>query len=511
MVLVAVWLSASVGPATSARADEFVDRANALVRKASDEKRSDLVLLPLLPDLKAPPAVLTSQYQAALFGNHAPNWEACKEWVQAEPQKKVIDALAKITKDENDPQKGFVFGLPYGADGAGPELVTKEMYVELGDPATLAAAKFLYMDKFEIVGILMHVEASRLAETGDIVGAMDKMKQWLFFTRQIADRPFLREKKWAMESMLAALERMCDLAYVDFRSEKHTTEPSKLKDLIDLLRDRSLYLDRVKLPEADLIAREQLVSRVLIEKGGTNADTFGPTMAKIGSVDRPLRLFSSAAFWDQARALHAGWYESKDALKGLVDDWQRRWILPPFDRIQTTRSFWELRIANRPRFSVIGTGLNDLPSLYSLRRRIDAQQSGARMSLAAYAFFLRERTIPSSLSAVTPRFTTRVDKDPYSSKGVDILYTRPLVDTPKSDRGEPKPYTIRLFPAPPRPELSRRLDNTHFVVYSVGPDEKNELAIDCTQGQEGRSGDYLFWPPQLSLERQRLLDTGDLK
>jgi hypothetical protein len=510
LFLAAAALLLGLAPLT-ALADEFVDRANAAVRKVADEKRSDLVLLPLLPDLKPPPAVLSSQYQAALFGGHAPGWADAAAWAQADPQKKIIEALAKVTKDENDPQKGFVFGLPYGAEGAGSELVTKEMYVELGDPPTLAGAKFLYMDKLEQVGILMHVEASRLAESGDILGAMEKLKQWLFFSRQMADRPFIKEKKWAMESMLLALERLCDLAYVDFRATKHATEPSKLRDLIDILRDRSLYLERIKLPEGDFIAREQLVSRVLVEKGGPNPDTFATTMARIGAVDRPLRLFSSAAFWDQARGLHAGWYETRDALKGLVDDWQRRWSLPAFDRVQSTHSFWELRIANKPKFAVIGTGLQDVPSLFSLRRRIDAHQAGTRMALAAYGFFLREKTIPSSLSAVTPSFTRRIDQDPFSSKGEDIGYFRPVTDNVKGDRGQPLPFSLRLFPAPPRPEFTVPLDTTHFVVYSCGPDDKRELARNCTQGQEGKNGDYLFWPPELSLERQRLLDTGELK
>ncbi|MFN7019968.1 MAG: hypothetical protein ACK4WH_01405 [Phycisphaerales bacterium] len=504
-------LAFSLVPAAQTFGDEFVNRVNALVRKAQDDKRSDLVLLPLLPDLKPPPAVLRSQYDAALYGNHAPNWAECVAWAQAEPQKKIIDAMAAVTVEGADPIKGFVFGLPYGADLAGPELVTKEMYVELGDPPTLAAAKFLYMDELEIVGILMHVEASRLAADGEIMGAIDQMRRWLLFTRQMADRPMLKEKKWAMESMLAAFERICDLAYVDFRAEQHKTEPARLRDVISQTAQRSLFLERIRLPEGDFIAREQLISRVLIERGGTNPDTFAPTMARIGAVDRPLRLFSSTAHWEQARPLHAGWYDTTDAIKGLVSDWERRWTLSAFDTYQSTRSYWELRVRNRPRLAVVGLGLDDVPALFTLRRKIEAYQAGTRMALAAFAYYLREKTIPNSLSAVTPAYSRRVDVDPYSSKGRDIQYFRPQVDTPKDARGNPKPYELRLFPVPPRPELRVTLDNTHFVVYSVGPDDKPDLAQDCTQGQEGKSGDYLFWPPELSLQRQRLIESGQLK
>lgn len=496
---------------SAASADEFVDRVNAAVRKADADKRSDLVLLPLLPDMQEPPAVYSSQYQAALFGSRGPSWDEAKAWAEAEPQKKVVEAMAKITRDEDDPRKAFVFGLPYGADAAGPDVFRTGLFAELGDPPLLAAVQLHYMDKLETVGVLMHVEASRIAETGDLAAAMETMKQWLLFTRQIADRPFLKEKKWAMESMLLALERLCDLAYVDFRADKHSSEPAKLRDLVNLLRERSLFIDRIRLPEGDIIARQQLVSLVFDGDGPPDPDMFGRTMARIAASERPLRLFSAAAFWDQARLLHADGYDTKQLLNGLDVDWQRRWRLPAFDPFQTSRSVWDLRVNNRPQFAVIATGLDGIPSLFTLRRKIDAYQSGGRMALAAYGYFLREKTIPPNLAAVAPAFTRTLDRDPYSSRGQDIRYFRPELDTPKDDRGNAKPYELHLFPAPPRPELRVRLDSSHFVVYSIGPDDKNQMAFDCTQGQEGLSGDYLFWPPELSLERQRLIDTGELR
>ncbi len=493
------------------RADEFVDRANAAIRKVGDDKRSDKILLPLLPDLTPPPAVVRTQMQAATFGSKGPGWEACAAWAQGEPQKKVLAALPVATKDDNDPQLGLAFALPYGVDATDESLVMKEMYVDLGDQGTLAAARFLYLDELEYVGILVHVEASRLQAAGDSAGALKLLRHWMFFGRQMADRPFLKEKQFGMESMGIALERVLDIAYEDFRAEKHTLTPSGLISAVNLLRDRSLMLERIRLPEGDFIAREQLISRVIIPKGGPNPATFAPTMAKIAAVDRPLRLFSSAAFWEQARAQHVGWYPAREALDGMKADWERRWGLPPFDEVHQRMTYFRLRLMGRPRYAVVTLGMAPIEELFMQRRRIDLIQSGARMALACYAYFLREKTLPISLAAIRgPTFARTVDTDPYSSSRQDLQYFRAVTDTPKDEHGNEKLFKLRLWLPDPMPRFEVPLDKTQFVLYSVGPDDRSQKAINCTQGRTGE-GDYLLWPPPLSLLRQHLLETGGLR
>lgn len=502
--------AALVGVGSSSRADEFVDRVNNLVQKVPDDRRSDLVLLPLLAGMEKPPAVLKDQFTAALFANRTPNWAECTAWAQAEPQKKLLEALPKVTKDETDSKKGFVFGLPYGTS-APTNLIGLEMYADLGEPEVLAAAKLQYMDELENLGILVHVEASRLSEAGDVHAAMEIIKNWLFFTRQIADRQYLKEKSWAMQSMLLALERLSDVGYTDFRAEKHVLDPAKLASLIQLLRDRSLYLDRIKLPEAEFIGREQLISKVMIEKSGTNPATFASTMARISAVDRPLRLFSAAAFWEEARGGHADWYQTRATLKGLQDDWTRRWNLPAFDPFLARQTYYKLSVLGRPRYAVVSTGIGAIEQLFTLRKRIDAQQSGTRMGLAAYGYFVREKVLPITISATRPHIVKSVDADPYSSKKDEIQYFRAVTDTKKDAHGEPLPFEFRLFPPEPLPTMTIKLDSSQFVVYSVGPDDKRELALVCTQGREGVTGDYLFWPPELAMIRQRMVETGQLK
>lgn len=499
-----------LAPALTARADEFVDRVNNAIRKVGPDKRSETVLLPLLPAMEAPPAVLQTQHRAALFGNKGPDWQEAAAWAQRDPQKAVLQALATVTRDENDPQRGFAFTLPYGVDATDPSLVRTEMYIDLGDPPTLSAAKYLYLDELENVGILAHVEASRLVETGDPSAALTVMKNWMFFSRQMADRPMLKEKLFGMESLALALERLADIGYTDFRADQHDFQPSQLVSMVGLLRDRSLYVDRIRLPEGEFIAREQLISRVIIQQGGPNPQTFAPTMARIGAVDRPLKLFSSAAFWEQAREGHAGWFDLQERLKNMRTDWERRWQLSPFDIFQQRISYFRLNIANRPRFAVIGMGMDKIEDLFGLRRKIDTLQAGTRMGLAAYAYSLREKQLPQLLSAVRPAFARTIDTDPYSSTKKDLEYFIPVLQTPRDEHGRERPFSIRLWLEPPLPTFEVPLDKTHFIIYSVGPDDRPQQARDCTQGRTGE-GDYLLWPPPLSLLRQYLLDQGNLK
>ncbi len=496
-----------VGPAL---ADDFVDRVNAMLRKVGDDKRSDKVVLPLLPAMTPPPAVLKDQFTAGLYSDKGPSWTECKAWAQAEPQKKVIEAIAKVTKDENDPQRGFAFSLPYGTEATDPELVTKDMYVDLGDPPTLAGAKFLYLDDLEKVGILMHVEASRLLEAGDVSGSLGVMKNWVFFSRQMCDRPFLKEKEFGLKSLAFAIERIADLTYTDFRAADHKLQPSALVNIVGLMRDRSLYIDRIRLPEAEYVAREQLINKVIIEKDGPNPETFASTMARVSSVDRPLRLFSTAAYWDQVRPRHVGWYDALKVLNSLKADWEQHWKLSPFDVFQQRQPYYKLYVKGRPRYAVVGMGLDDFEELFVVRRRIEVIQVGTRMGMAVYAYFLRERVLPTSLAATRPRYTRQIDTDPYSSKGDDLRYFIPVQQTPKDEHGNDKPFSLRLWLPDPLPNFEVPLDKTQFVIYSVGPDDSSQAGLTCTQGRPG-TGDYLLWPPPLSLMRQKMIGDGTLK
>jgi len=178
--------------------------------------------------------------------------------------------------------------------------------------------------------------------------------------------------------------------------------------------------------------------------------------------------------------------------------------------MQQRKTHFDLKVANRPSLAVVGMGMEGIQEMFARRRRLEAVQGGARMGMAAYAYFLREKELPTSLAACRPAFTKAIDVDPYSSTGRDVEYFIPVRQTPRDRNGnERSPYVIRLWLPEPQPRFEVPLDKSHFVVYSVGPDDRSMKAETCTQGRTGE-GDFLLWPPPVSLLRQYLLDNGEL-
>jgi hypothetical protein len=511
--------------ASVVKADEYTDRLNKLVidpdHPISDKVRSDLVMLPLVAAMDKPPAVLRSQERAALLGSEGPGWTECAEWAQKPAQKAVLEGLDRVTKEE-DRLKAFVFAQPYGVDAirsdkTGIDLIAKEMYTELGEPPLIAGARQLYMPALENAGILAHVEASRLAAAGDSAGAMKVLVDWLFFSRQIADRPLLREKRWAMESMLLALERLRDVVYTDLLAEKHSLDPTSLRKINDRLKERKGFLqfDKLRLPEGDFIGREQLI-KTIMKDGQPDEVSFAPSMARSSATERPLKLFSAAAYWEQARAGHAGERETLKMLKGIHDDWFKRWELPVFDKYVNTATDYRKFVQTTTKFAALNEAFNDIDVLFSLRQRLRVELGGTRMCIGPYGYLLRYKSMPVSLAATRPEFIDAVDRDPYNSgkaagKVTDLLFYVPMRDTPTDALGNPKPFTINLYPPAPNPEFKRDLNDKVFVIYSVGPDDNSDRAAYATQTRTGVKGDYLLFPPTISLFRQRLIEKGELK
>jgi hypothetical protein len=501
-------------------ADEYTDRANKLANDSAvaESARSDLIILPLLADMDKPPAVLRTQDRAALLASQGPGWAECAEWAQKPNQKKIFEALDKLTKEE-DRKKAYAFALPYGVEGVSVDLVAKEMYTDLGDPPLLAAAKILYMPAMENAGILCHVEASRLYAAGDGKGAMKVLVDWLFFCRQMADRPMIQEKKWAMESMRLALERIRDIVYVDLIAEKHALETDTLRKVNDRITEGKrgkrgfLQFDKMRMPEADFIGREQLVKKIMDADGKPSEATFAALMARAGATQRPLKLFSAAAYWEQARSSHANEKDTTKMVRGLRDDWARRWELPQFDRFAATASDYRKYVQTSTKYAVLNDAFADFDAIVSLRQQLRCELAGTRMALGAYAYFLHQKVLPTSLSAVNPAWVDGVDKDPYSPppRSADIGFFVPMRDTTKDANGNLQPYVINIYPPAPAPEFSRALSDRVFVLFSVGPDGLSDKVSYATQTRTGVRGDYLLFPPTVSLYRQRLAEKDELK
>jgi len=506
--------------ATTLRADDYLNRVNAAFKGIADAKRSDLVLLPLLAKMDEAPAELRDTEFAMLVTPSHPAWETILAWASAEPQKALLNALKNVTNEE-DFRTAMVFAQGYGVEAVSshPELIAANMYTELGDPPTLAAARHGYLPALSKLEILSHIDATRLLSAGDAKGAIESLFNFMYFTRQMCDRPFLTEKQWAMTALRSSLTRLRDLAYQDSRSETKSLTYTDIRDWVRRIDPERGYLsiERIRLPEASFIAAEQLVTRVVPKGGGFSAGEFSTTLAKIAAADRPLRLLSESARWQRAHREHSDYWQSMDTLMGpkgdggVRSDWLRRWDLGTFDPLLRRPSEYSTKVAKAPKFAVLQLPLNGVDELFALRMSIRAELAGTRVGLSIYGYSLQSNgSWPRDITAIRPFYMDKVDLDPYNSRSQNRLeFFVPVRDRPaQGTRGEEIPFEVRVFLVTNRKNFSLKLRADTFVLYSVGPNESDDLGKDATQDDTSGEGDYLMWPPALSLVRKYLADSG---
>jgi hypothetical protein len=500
-----------------AHADEYVDRVNGLYAQIRPEHRSDLIILPAIAKMQGPPAAVAKVEQAMLLPFGAAAWSAAEEWVNAQPQRAVLAAVTDSVKNTQ-----MAFGQPYGADALaatpeGIQLIADGLYSELGDPPMLAAVRFLYKDKLEQVASLVNVEATRLAHEGKPDEAIKVLGDWLFFSRQLADREFFIESQWGMRSMVAALERIRDIAYEDVRSAKPAITIEQIMAVLDRIKTDDGYLmgDKLTFPMGNRIAADQVVAVTFINRAGINPATFGNTMARMASSTKPLRLFSEAARWDEVGRTHANFFQTGDQVKAVYDDWTARWPLGPFDTRQGNVPDYERTDAAK--FAVVKTVIPDMGVLFNLRQVLRAQLVGTRNALGVVAFHLRNKNFPPTLASIRPVFVKVIEADPFNPNrdaGAQpfMQYFVPIRDQPRNEREDPRPHEVNVVIGGDVENFQMRIGDDRFILYSVGPDFKKDWAKNVSgEPARGAIGDLLIWPPVTSLLRQRLLETNRLQ
>ncbi len=506
-------------PAGPARADEFIDRVNAGFAAVKPEKRSDLVILPLLAKMDAPPRALEDAEPLLLVAPDQAAWVDVKKWVEGPNQKALIDALYKVTEAKSS-KDSMVFAQPYGVEGISPELVNEKMYTELGDPPLLAAANIQFGKGLWRLHLLAQAESIRRANEGDVIGGMELLARSAFFGRQLAERPFFREVTFGYTVMWQSMERMRDIAYCDYRDKKALQSQAQLSKLSELIgrieEDRGVFeMGRLPFPIGNRAAAEQLVARVMQEKNGPNHETFATTMARIKVGGRPLRLFGEAGRWQTAMTVHGDSYATTEQLGKLYSDWESRWRLDPFDA-RMLQPFYYMNL-DRQRYSVLDASAPDMSELFVWRQFVACQIVGTRHALAVLGFDYANKGWPPLLSSVRPNFIKALTADPYNpnrARGQQppLNYFVPIRDAVQANqRAEKQPHEMTVF-VPDGSNFTLKLRDDTFVLYSTGPDGGNNGAerIQYTR-QVVRDTDLLMWPPVCSLWRQHLRDAGTLK
>jgi hypothetical protein len=500
---------------TPALADDYIDAVNRTYESIRPEHRSESILFPAIAKMQPPPAPIASIDKAMMLPHGTADWSTAQEWAMAAPQRGVLEALSKSTQNEQ-----MAFAQPYGADALAAipdaiQFIESGLYTELGDPPMLAGARFLYLPRLEHVAVLVNVEATRLAGEGTVDQAIKVLGDWLYFSRQMADRELFDEARWGMRSMTAALERIRDVTYVDFRSGQPKLTIEQIVAILERLRTDDGYLmgDRLKFPDGNRVAMEQLIATTFIDRGGVNTATFGQTMARMASSKRPLRLFSEAARWDDVGRTHGNFFDTKDQLKKIYDDWTKRWSMDPFDPQQKNKLDYELTSPSR--FAILRSVLPDMGVLFNDRQILRSQLIGTRNSLGVIAFYLRNKQFPPSLAAIRPVFVKVIEADPFNEdrargRQPSMEYFVPIRDQQRNERVDPQPHEMNVVSG--SDNFRVRIGQDQFILYSVGPDTKKDWANNVSgEPAKGAIGDLLVWPPVTSLLRQRAVELGRIR
>ncbi len=504
---VAITIAATL-VAASAAADRFVDAVNAAYARLDDSRRSELVLLPALIDMQPPPELLRQRAdRAALMLTTSPAWPAVEAWATAEPQQAVLQAIAAVTEETN-PQRAMQFALPYGINGVPTDFIRAGVHAELGDPPTLASAQLGYMERFHWIKLLVDIETTRLVEAGQAEDAINMNLDLAAFARQIAERQLGAEVEWAYETIASTMRRVRDAAYVDSKGSR-TLGAQFLTDIVASIDvDRGLYrIERLRMPEGDKQAALQLVERVFDRAGRPDPAVFPSAMAEMAATGRPLRLFGEAGRWAQRVDSHAGQAQTRQTIEGVYNDWNTRWSSDPYDPIQRTTSAYRGLQSRSEDFSLITQTVPDLGRLLDLRKGVQAETVGTRVALAAQALNLATGTKASSLALLRPRYIDNLGVDPFNPNTAlgnrpELLYFVPERDNVRGER-----HRMNVIPRL-RTNFSVTLTSDDFVVYSPGGNGADDRALNVSDNPSAAIGDYLVWPPVLSLTREHLRQTG---
>lgn len=405
------------------------------------------------------------------------------------------------------------FAQPYGTAVA-PDLIRAGAYTALGDPPLLAGARFGYLEHLQNLDRLVHVEATRLGAGGEPAKGIDLLVHYVYFGRQMVDRAFAREVIAGFRIMTTSLERIRDVAYVDFRGDQNLS-PSDIATTIEAIdgsNNAHLNTGRMAFPTANKLAAQQLWE-LLYEPRGKVKVSFATTMARLRTAERPLRLFAEASRFESTGDDQADWFKTRDMIDTVFDSWSARWTLNPFDRqLSLPYAYDDL---NRRQYQVIAASTTDLSVLYDLRRVFETEVVGTRDAMALLGYFYELHKFPPAISSVRPRWMSSIEADPFNpNRALGRLpameFFVPVRDAYVADeRDVRKPHRMNVY-SPGGENFSIMLRDDQFVLYSVGRDGMKNLAEDVSIDPDAVTGDYLIWPPMYSLYRTHLRETNRL-
>ncbi|MEO1007860.1 MAG: hypothetical protein AAFX79_04795 [Planctomycetota bacterium] len=520
----AVALVAVLAVADAARGDEFVDRANAAFARVPADLHAHAILFPALAGMADPPGDLGEledgrPIRAMLLGPGMADWNTAIAWATSAEQQAVIAAMDEITRVP-DATGSMLIAQPYGIGGVPATLVRADLYTELGDPPTMAAAEHRYLPAMSTMVVLAHVEATRRLDEGRGADALDVLVDLMHVGRMMADRQFHAEVAWGYRTMIDAAIRLRDIAFVDYNASSPTLSDDDIQVAINRLtpgRRGFLLFDRLRFPAGNYEGGLQILGRIF-EPRGQASDRFAAVMSALTSTDTPLRRFGDAGRWERVSFAHADGLDTRQKLADVHNDWRNLWPQDDFaPGHQLVREYDRL---DPVRHAVVQSVLPDMTGLFNERRILQVEVLGTRQALGVVAYADRIGTLPNDLNALRPAIIDERELDPFApredargrSLANEFKYLRPRIDLPVDPRLGPQPLPVDVVMLNQRNfGIDVGITDDEFVLWSVGPDTDDDTARRVRENTRALyDGDYLIWPPVLSVYREFLAAQNEL-
>jgi hypothetical protein len=441
-------------------------------------------------------------------------WPDIVRWVRRPQHETVVDLVNQAGEASDDDEHLILraFGLPYGGADLDPDyidadFVASDEVVEL----LVHGIGFHYLDAIRELEQFVFAEAYRLGEEGEVFAACELLTSWIRIGRQIADRDFIWEKQAGMEQMIDATKIMRNILY------RHQSEMSieQYREIVDGLT--GLYVERIRLPEADKWATLSVIGDTFVRRYGVNEEVFVETYIGLMSQRAALAAFGSRERAEEIAAAHAGYFDTVDETLRIWGDLEFRWnIEDPFDAAVAGDPY--ILEADMTRFRLPVRLLYNLIYFEPLREDVYIAVEGTRGALAVLAYIEKQGDMPAEFVNIKPRYIDDLPFDPHDDREQrnkrQMHYFVPVRDYPPvGPRELPQPYAIEFETpsgATPILEINDANQYEEFVIYSKGPNLENDFLqkdLSLREWQPGANesaaGDIMVWPPLEELLRSR--------
>ena len=463
---------AATAPAMETDVAAVLAKLNEPYARVADAGKSAPKLLVAFLDVTPSPQPVGADFNLTTIYPGMDGWDETAKWAVAN------QAFLKVLQDVQSAQ---VLGVPYGTEGVDPRFIEHGLTALIGTDGDLRKISFPYLDALRTMSALVVADMYRQCEAGDFDAAFVVGVAHLRVLRQACDCAMYKEKVVAMTLLADSLSVHRDVLWTYYaKLPGELTRKLATKEYSYLKPSDNERLKRLEMPEGDRIVAESLIAEVFDASGQPDQEKFAAVFSQIQSAEEPLTQFGSTKRWQSIAGVHGSLDASEAKLKGIYDNWWRRWRLRQYDPIMAVPT--EMSRLNTVRYAAVVLAVKDIESLFALRRRLVTEQNGTVLAAGLCAYRSQFGDWPNDIEkAYAVYIPKRFDFDPYDVKYGHLIYRAlPTAKAVDSEFGREEVKGCILF---------ARNDDHEPSGYSK-------------HAAGGATDDFVLWPALRALSRE---------